>query len=161
MEGRSYWVQFKYEKLLLFCYRCGCIMHGLKGCSMSNPTRCSNLEESKPWGLWLRANEPKRIGSGGSNFSKAGERQNSSRVEEDEERGGSWAKEDNSKIERHRIKGNPRHLGHQTMVTNSEDSMAHPLTDHEERNTCRARAEMVVQGQYVAAMQGEVSGNMQ
>ena len=32
MVGKSTWVEFKYEKLPLFCYRYGCVVHGPKGC---------------------------------------------------------------------------------------------------------------------------------
>ena len=28
LGGRTTWVKFKYEKLPLFCFRCGCIVHG-------------------------------------------------------------------------------------------------------------------------------------
>jgi len=31
--GNSCWVSFKYEKLPVFCFRCGRIIHGPKGCS--------------------------------------------------------------------------------------------------------------------------------
>jgi hypothetical protein len=33
VPGRSLWIAFKYEKLQKFCYRCGIILHGQKGCS--------------------------------------------------------------------------------------------------------------------------------
>lgn len=29
---KDYCVIFKYEKLLLFCFRCGYVIHGIKGC---------------------------------------------------------------------------------------------------------------------------------
>jgi hypothetical protein len=34
LSGTSCWVSFKYEKLPVFCFRCGCIIHGDKGCSV-------------------------------------------------------------------------------------------------------------------------------
>jgi hypothetical protein len=33
VSGNSCWVSFKYEKLPVFCFRCGRIIHGPKGCS--------------------------------------------------------------------------------------------------------------------------------
>jgi hypothetical protein len=32
MGGKSTWIDFKYEKLPLLCFRCGCIIHGSNGC---------------------------------------------------------------------------------------------------------------------------------
>jgi hypothetical protein len=32
LAGKSYWVTFKYEKLPMFCFECGRIIHGDKGC---------------------------------------------------------------------------------------------------------------------------------
>jgi hypothetical protein len=58
--GQSYWVIFKYEKLPLFCFRCGCVIHGIKGCPVSNQKRMSGGEEGKEWGVWLRAEKPMR-----------------------------------------------------------------------------------------------------
>jgi hypothetical protein len=33
---KSYWVIFKYEKLTLFCFRRGCVIHGRKSCPISS-----------------------------------------------------------------------------------------------------------------------------
>lgn len=44
--GKSIWVHFKYKNLPLFCFHCGCIVHGPKGCSG---------KQGKQWGVWLRA----------------------------------------------------------------------------------------------------------
>lgn len=38
--GRNkYWVTFKYERLPLFCFKCGRILHGLKGCPVKKSQR--------------------------------------------------------------------------------------------------------------------------
>jgi hypothetical protein len=47
--GQSYWVIFKYEKFPLFYFRCGCVIHGIKGCPISNQKRMSGGEEGKEW----------------------------------------------------------------------------------------------------------------
>lgn len=40
--GKSNWVSFKYEKLPLFCFRCGCVVHGSKGCPAGTQWRMSD-----------------------------------------------------------------------------------------------------------------------
>jgi hypothetical protein len=56
ISGKSCWVSFKYEKLPIFCFRCGCIIHGPNGCAEST-MRKNHLEGSEGWGLWLRAED--------------------------------------------------------------------------------------------------------
>jgi hypothetical protein len=63
LDGKTTWVEFKYEKLPLFCFRCGCIVHGPRGCPVSPPSRL-NTEDSKKWGVWLRAIDPFRQSGG-------------------------------------------------------------------------------------------------
>lgn len=55
-RGRSYWASFRYEKLPRFCFSCGKILHGPKGCSAGS---LSALKE-KPYGSWLRADSINR-----------------------------------------------------------------------------------------------------
>lgn len=50
------WVPFKYDKLPIFCFRCGCIIHEQKGCTESS-IRKNRLDGSEGWGLWLRGHE--------------------------------------------------------------------------------------------------------
>jgi len=56
ISGKPYWVPFKYEKLPIFCFRCGRIIHGQKGCTDS-AIRKNRLDGSEGWGPWLRAEE--------------------------------------------------------------------------------------------------------
>jgi len=56
VSGKPLWVPFKYEKLPIFCFRCGCIIHGQKGCP-DDATKKNRLEGSGGWGPWLRAEE--------------------------------------------------------------------------------------------------------
>ncbi|XP_059458343.1 uncharacterized protein LOC132187940 [Corylus avellana] len=60
LSGKSSWVSFKYEKLPIFCFNCGRIVHGDKGCPEARPRRMSTEGEMKPWGVLLRAEEPQR-----------------------------------------------------------------------------------------------------
>jgi hypothetical protein len=59
--GTSCWVSFKYEKLPLFCFTCGCILHGSAGCS-GDPRPLPRKEgEADQWGVWLRADEKHKL----------------------------------------------------------------------------------------------------
>lgn len=55
-DGSLSWVQFKYERLPEFCYRCGKIDHVEKACSMSKGT--GEMKEGEEFGAWLRAQPP-------------------------------------------------------------------------------------------------------
>jgi hypothetical protein len=59
LAGKSTWVEFKYEKWLLFCFRCKRIVHRSRGCLVAPAMRLSSAEETKQWGKWLRALDPK------------------------------------------------------------------------------------------------------
>jgi hypothetical protein len=45
--GKSSWVEFKYEKLPLFCFQCGRIVHGPRGCPIPAGNRTSDRDEPK------------------------------------------------------------------------------------------------------------------
>ena len=51
-EGR--WVQFKYERLPNFCYRCGLLSHALKDCRESRGNNSVGEKEELQYGAWLR-----------------------------------------------------------------------------------------------------------
>ena len=54
IEGsESRWVQFKYERLPNFCYRCGLLNHALKDCPASSGVG-QMVEEGLQYGAWLR-----------------------------------------------------------------------------------------------------------
>jgi len=57
LTGKSCWVPFKYVKLPTFCYKCGRIFHGPKGCSMRISTQQSHTKGAPEWGSWLRADD--------------------------------------------------------------------------------------------------------
>jgi hypothetical protein len=52
----------KYEKLHLFYFRCGCVIHGMKGCLIRSQKWMSERDEEKEWGVWLRAEASRRQG---------------------------------------------------------------------------------------------------
>ena len=51
-EGR--WVQFKYETLPNFCYRCGLLSHALKDCQEPRESNTVGEKEELQYGAWLR-----------------------------------------------------------------------------------------------------------
>jgi hypothetical protein len=57
LNGKSFWVPFKYEKLPVFCYRCGRIVHDQEGCP--EPPQKKH-DEKTPWGSWIRAEDLSR-----------------------------------------------------------------------------------------------------
>jgi hypothetical protein len=60
--GKSNWVSFKDEKLSLFCFRCGCVVHSSKGCPAGTQWNMSDGDAVKEWGggVWLRVEASKR-----------------------------------------------------------------------------------------------------
>jgi hypothetical protein len=54
LGGQSYWVMFKYEKLPMFCFLCGRVVHGRLGCPVRRDSNSHAAEEKKDWGTWLR-----------------------------------------------------------------------------------------------------------
>jgi hypothetical protein len=65
LEGKSYWVSFKYEKLPMFFFGCGRLVHDAKGCPTPRQTRLSATDDLKQWGVGLRADDGRRRGAGG------------------------------------------------------------------------------------------------
>ena len=50
-EGGRFWVDFRYERLPTFCYRCGILRHDEKHCQASSMEQLSG----KQYGEWLKA----------------------------------------------------------------------------------------------------------
>jgi hypothetical protein len=65
ISGKSCWVSFKYKKLPRFCFRCGKIIHGSKGCHDPIMRKTSHNGGSEGWGLWLRADDLSRCPANG------------------------------------------------------------------------------------------------
>ena len=76
--GEFRWVQFKYERLSNFCYRCGLLSHALKDCPASS-INGRTVEEGLQYGAWLRGDpygriqkEPVKYGEGENQGSRGG-----------------------------------------------------------------------------------------
>ena len=54
-SGRETWISFKYERLPIFCYWCGCLTHGEKDCEMWLKHKEEMRREEQQYGAWLRA----------------------------------------------------------------------------------------------------------
>jgi hypothetical protein len=68
LEGKSHWVNFKYENLPLFCYQCSRVVHEKMICPVRPKQRFNAEEGEKEWGPWLRAELPRKkkiMNSGG------------------------------------------------------------------------------------------------
>lgn len=68
LGGKSHWVIFKYEKMPLFYFHCGCIVHEKFSCPIRKSQRVNGDDGEKDWGIWLRAEIPRRErkGKGGT-----------------------------------------------------------------------------------------------
>lgn len=55
------WIQFKYERLPNFCYRCGLFGHALRDCSESMGSNYQVEDDHMLYGAWLKG-EPSRRG---------------------------------------------------------------------------------------------------
>lgn len=77
LGGKDYWVTFKYERLPHCCFNCGRIFQGEKGCMVKKSHRRHEGEGLKPWGVWLRGEDPRRRQGGelGGEFSQGEDRQ--------------------------------------------------------------------------------------
>jgi hypothetical protein len=83
IAGNPNWVSFKYEKLPVFCFWCGCIIHGPTSYNKMSTRKSNHAKGLDGWGLWLRADGSSR-GPGNTEGTKLS--RPSSPVESDEGR---------------------------------------------------------------------------
>ena len=57
-EGGRFWVDFRYERLRTFCYRCGILGHDEKHCQASSLEQLSGRQ----YGEWLKASGVIKVG---------------------------------------------------------------------------------------------------
>ena len=59
-EGEQVWVQYKYERLPLFCHSCGRLGHSVQVCTHTTPPTNDVAASVLPYGEWLRASPSSR-----------------------------------------------------------------------------------------------------
>lgn len=118
--GRPIWVNFKYEKLPMFCFYCGCILHGNKECRGNRNLRQATMAGGKPWGTRLRAEEA------GTKFERGYADQSQgdgdSQPSEEQPFGGDGHNSPGSDMENGGDPGNPRNSKAPVTGDSSEDS---------------------------------------
>jgi hypothetical protein len=66
IRNKTLWVPFKYEKIPKYCFRCGVVRHGTRGCVRVGSNRANSREVETEFGPWLRVPSPtRRRGMGG------------------------------------------------------------------------------------------------
>lgn len=62
-EEEEFWIQFKYERLENFCYKCEMIDHVTRQCNFGKPTmiKAANGLVAKVYNAWLQAEVPNGI----------------------------------------------------------------------------------------------------
>ena len=60
-SGKETWISFKYERLPIFCYWCGCLTHGDKDCDVWMRNKGTMIRAEQQYGAWLRATAEKPV----------------------------------------------------------------------------------------------------
>lgn len=60
LKDKLLWIDFQYEKLPWFCFRCGMINHGGRRCTKIETRRVSGVDFKPQYGPWLRAGSIRR-----------------------------------------------------------------------------------------------------
>lgn len=56
VRDKTIWIAFKYEKIPRFCFKCGIIRHGRRGCIAPGGRRTLGNGDAAQFGIWLRVN---------------------------------------------------------------------------------------------------------
>lgn len=112
--GKSHWVVFKYEKLPMLCFDCGRIIHGRQGCPVPTHQKRTHEGRIKEWGVWMRAEEPRRGNGGGRDGGTTWS------AEHGRNEGSSFKGWENK--ETFSSKGNPRRFNNSNEEANSKSS---------------------------------------
>lgn len=55
LSNETTWVAFQYERLPKYCFHCGDIWHGVRGCASRQRSSAQEAPTGEQFGLWLRA----------------------------------------------------------------------------------------------------------
>ena len=64
LRDRTIWITFQYEKTPRFCFKCGVIRHGGRGCVRPGGRRFQESENDHEFGPWLRVPPSSQSGGG-------------------------------------------------------------------------------------------------
>jgi hypothetical protein len=64
LRDRTTWITFQYERIPRFCFKCGVIRHGGRGCVRPGGRRLQENENMQEFGPWLRVPSSNRNGGG-------------------------------------------------------------------------------------------------
>jgi hypothetical protein len=65
LRDRTIWITFCYERIPRFCFKCGVIRHGGRGCVNPGGRKLQENENLQEFGPWLRVSPSNRFGGGG------------------------------------------------------------------------------------------------
>jgi hypothetical protein len=64
LRDKTIWITFHYERIPRFCFMCGVIKHGGRGCVKPGGRMLPENENLQQFGPWLRVSLPNRFGGG-------------------------------------------------------------------------------------------------
>ena len=64
LRDRTIWITFRYERIPRFCFKCGVIRHGGRGCVRPGGRKLQENENMQEFGPWLRVSPTNRYGGG-------------------------------------------------------------------------------------------------
>ena len=73
VQDKAIWVAFQYEKIPKFCFKCGVIRHGSRGCGLTGGRKLYGGGIEQQYGPWLRVPFPNRR-MGGPRWGYLGDR---------------------------------------------------------------------------------------
>jgi hypothetical protein len=72
LRNKTMWVPFKYEKIPKYCFKCGVIRHGTRGCVRVGVQKASSRDGEQEFGPWLRVPSPNRRRGMGGGWNQGG-----------------------------------------------------------------------------------------
>ncbi|KAF5468801.1 hypothetical protein F2P56_012921 [Juglans regia] len=74
MDGTQRWIEFKYERLPIFCFQCGILKHPDRICAVTRARTHTKIIQKAQYGQWLRATSVNSFGRGDRRYGGRGNR---------------------------------------------------------------------------------------